>query len=179
MWWPNQDYFGLVSNREPTPFEDSYSCRGPLAFLKLLRTKDFSRVCSALEDPQIRAGIIDIWLNRDYSAYAAGTGHTDLTPSTWQPSDEMRMYIRKDVVQQMWSTAFPVGTAGFGSGSVPGKIITLSANPIIDASVSVADECAAAALKRRMAHSVADCAMPAFCTSTWAKLIEQWARRRE
>jgi len=137
MWWPNQDYFGVVSSREPTPFDDSYSCRGPLAFLKLFRTMDFSRVCSALEDPKIRAGIIDIWLNRDFSAYAAATGHSDLTLSTWQPSDEMRMYIKKDVVQQMWKYGIaPSAQTVSAVDPYQGKIVTLSANPIIDASAA-------------------------------------------
>jgi predicted membrane-bound mannosyltransferase/sugar lactone lactonase YvrE len=134
MWWPNQDYFGLVSARQPTPFDDSYSCHGVLAFFRLFRTMDWSRVCSALEDPQIRGGIIDIWLNRDYSAYAAATGHTDLTLATWQPSDQMRMYIKKDVVEQIWKYgAAPSAQAVTEVDPYQGKTITLAANPIVDA----------------------------------------------
>ena len=100
----------------------------------LFRTRDFSRVCSALLDPRIRAGIIDIWLNRDYTAYAAATGHTDMTLSTWQPSDEMRMYIKKDVAQQIWKYgAGPAEQAGADVDPYQGKIITLAADPIIPA----------------------------------------------
>ncbi len=133
MWWPNQDYFNLVSDRQPTiPFDDSYSCKGVLGFLQLFKTKDFSRICSALLDPKIRAGIIDIWLNRDYTTYADATGHTDLTLATWQPADQMRMYIKKDVVAQMWK--YGVGPSQQTAAVDPyqGKTITLPADLIVD-----------------------------------------------
>jgi sugar lactone lactonase YvrE len=133
MWWPNQDYFGLVSDREPVAFDDSYSCKGVLSFLRLFRTRDFSRVCSALADPKIRGGIIDIWLNRDYTAYAAATGHADMTLATWQPSDQMRMYIKKDVAQQMWKYgAAPATNQVTEIDPYQGKTITLAADAIID-----------------------------------------------
>ncbi len=84
MWWPNQDYFSLT----------------------------WDRMAVALSDPNIRAGIWDIWLNRDYTRYAQATGHTDMTEVTWEPSDRMRVYIRKDVVAQIWNYgAAPVESA--------------------------------------------------------------------
>jgi DNA-binding beta-propeller fold protein YncE len=75
MWWPSQDYFGLTRER----------------------------IADALRNKQILEGIWDIWFDRDYTRYAAATGHTDLTPSTWQPADQMRLYIRKDVAAQIWN----------------------------------------------------------------------------
>lgn len=132
MWWPNQDYFGLVNDRSPLPFDDSYSCKGILSFFKLFKTKDFSRVCSALADPNIRAGILDIWLNRDYTTYAAATGHTDLTLSTWQPADQMRMYIKKDVAQQIWKYGALPTQQTTEVDPYQGKTITLAADQIID-----------------------------------------------
>jgi sugar lactone lactonase YvrE len=132
MWWPNQDYFGLVSNREPVDFAEDYSCRGVLSFLQLVRNRDFSRICSALLDPSIRGGMLDVWLNREYKDYAAATGHSDMTLATWQPADEMRMYIRKDVAQQMWKFgSAPAAAAVPEVDPYEGKIITLAANPII------------------------------------------------
>ena len=104
MWWPNQDYFGLTRER----------------------------IANALRDKQIREGIWDIWLNRDYSLYAAATGHTDLTPVTWQPSDQMRLYIRKDIAAQIWNYgAVPVETADIVDPT-EGKDIILPADLIID-----------------------------------------------
>ena len=133
MWWPNQDYFGLVTDRQPAPFDDNYSCKGILGFFRLFKTKDFSRICSSLTDPNIRAGIIDIWLNRDYTKYAAATGHTDLTLATWQPSAAMRMYIKKDVAAQIWKYgALPVAQQQNVVDPYQGKTITLAANQIID-----------------------------------------------
>jgi streptogramin lyase len=75
MWWPNQDYFNL----------------------------DKDRVLKAITDPAIREGIFDIWFNRDYTKYAQATGSSTTTLTTWQPSDQMRLYIRKDVASQIWN----------------------------------------------------------------------------
>ena len=86
MWWPSQDYFGL--------------------------TRD--RIAGALSNPQVRAGMWDIWFNRDYTQYANALGRSDLTPTTWQPSDQMRLYIRKDIAAQIWNYgAAPVETGVF------------------------------------------------------------------
>ncbi len=75
MWWPNQDYFGL----------------------------DKTRVLNAITNPEIRAGIFDIWFDRDYTRYAQATGNSRMTLTTWDPSDQMRLYIRKDVAAQIWN----------------------------------------------------------------------------
>jgi len=75
MWWPNQDYFGL----------------------------DKTRVLNAIIDPEIRAGIFNIWFDRDYTRYAQATGNSRMTLTTWDPSDQMRLYIRKDVAAQIWN----------------------------------------------------------------------------
>ena len=75
MWWPNQDYFGL----------------------------DRERVLNAITNTEIRAGIFDIWLDRDYTRYAQATGNTRMTLTTWDPADQMRLYVRKDVAAQIWN----------------------------------------------------------------------------
>jgi predicted membrane-bound mannosyltransferase/sugar lactone lactonase YvrE len=105
MWWPNQDYFGLTWNR----------------------------ISNALRNPQIRNGIWDIWFNRDYTQYAAATGHTDLTPTTWQPADQMRLYIRKDVVSQIWNYGTTPAETVDIKDPTEGKAISLDADLIIGA----------------------------------------------
>jgi DNA-binding beta-propeller fold protein YncE len=81
MWWPNQDYFNL----------------------------DKTRVLNAITNPQIREGIFDIWFNRDYTTYAQAIGSTSMTLTTWQPADQMQLYIRKDVAAKIWN--YGVGPA--------------------------------------------------------------------
>src|SRR5260221_13451099 len=68
MWWPNQDYFNL----------------------------DKSRVLNAIANQDIREGIFDIWFNRDYTKYAQATGSSRMTLTTWQPSEQMPLYVPKD-----------------------------------------------------------------------------------
>ncbi|MGD8456979.1 MAG: TIGR03663 family protein [Anaerolineales bacterium] len=75
MVWPNQDYFNL----------DYYS--------------DY------LKNPETRGVMLNafwqIWLNHDFEPYAAVTGQ-DMSDQNWNPSNKMRMYLRKDVVAQIW-----------------------------------------------------------------------------
>jgi streptogramin lyase len=75
MWWPNQDYFNV----------------------------DKDRLLNAITNRDIREGIFDIWFDRDYTKYAQATGSTSMTLTTWQPADQMRLYIRKDVAAQVWN----------------------------------------------------------------------------
>lgn len=105
MVWPNQDYFNLVTDRlDPNePFPEDYPCDGLLSGFKLIRGKDYSRVCNALGSPEMRAAIFDIWLNRDYTSYAQITGRDTFVDSNWDPSDRMRLYIRKDVADLVWN----------------------------------------------------------------------------
>lgn len=95
LWWPNQDYFNL----------------------------DWPRVKNAITDPDIRAGIFDIWLNRDYTKYAAATHNENLTDITWEPAERMKLYIRKDLAAKMWNYgAAPVVTQPVADPYEAGKI---------------------------------------------------------
>ncbi len=80
MWWPNQDYFNLT----------------------------WDRIKNAFTDPEMRAALFDIWLNRDYTDYARLT-NKDMSLANWSPSDRMRLYIRKDIAAEIWE--FGVGPA--------------------------------------------------------------------
>ena len=75
--WPNMDYFNLT----------------------------WDRVWGALKDPQYRAALFDIWINRDYTLYAQLTKSTSFTDSTWEPSEPLRLYIRKDILRKSGTTA--------------------------------------------------------------------------
>jgi predicted membrane-bound mannosyltransferase/DNA-binding beta-propeller fold protein YncE len=133
MWWPMQDYFNLVSDRDPSiPLPPEYSCKGALGFLKWIKSRDYSRLCSTFTDPNVRAGIMQIWLNRDYTLYAAATNRPDLALTTWQPADQMRFYVRKDVAAQIWNYGVrPTQTAEI-IDPTEGKYILLPADRILD-----------------------------------------------
>lgn len=75
LWWPMQDYYGL----------------------------NWERIWSAFKSPEMRSALFQIWLNRDYTEYAQVTGRTNLTLSNWNPSQQLRMYIRKDIIAQIWN----------------------------------------------------------------------------
>ena len=114
MWWPMQDYFNL------TP----------------------QRLGNALTSPEMRGALWDIWLNRDYEAYGLVTGG-DFSLENWNPSDRMRLYIRKDIGSLIWdygvtpaelkaepyvdpyadrTTTLSAGVQIGGPGSAPGQL---------------------------------------------------------
>lgn len=74
MWWPNQAYFNLT----------------------------WERVWNALVDPQWRVALFRIWLNRDYSLYGQLT-QQEMSLTKWSPANQMRLYLRKDIVAQVWN----------------------------------------------------------------------------
>jgi uncharacterized protein (TIGR03663 family) len=84
MVWPNQDYFNL----------DDY--------------RDY------LKDPETRGAMLNalfkIWLNHDFEPYAAVTGQV-MSDQIWSPSNKMRMYLRKDVSNQIWKFGVPMSEA--------------------------------------------------------------------
>ncbi|KAF0108754.1 MAG: hypothetical protein FD146_640 [Anaerolineaceae bacterium] len=113
MVWPNQDYFSLSYSRDPEiPFADTYPCTGIMGIFRLGKSTDFSPLCQAVTNRELRAGIFDIWLNRDFTRYAqakqvqsnnAFFNTEAYTLAGWEPSDKMRLYIRKDVAAQIWN----------------------------------------------------------------------------
>ena len=103
IWWPNQDYFNLT----------------------------WERIKNALTDPQMRAAIFQIWFNRDYSRYAELKG-SDMSLPNWQPSDRMRLYVRKDVAAKVWNYGdVPVTAEEVVADPYEGKEIALPADKII------------------------------------------------
>jgi DNA-binding beta-propeller fold protein YncE len=105
MWWPNQDYFNL----------------------------DRTRVIDAITNPQIREGIFDIWFDRDYTKYAQAIGSTSMTLSTWQPADQMRLYVRKDVAAQIWNYGVGPSEAPAVADPYEAGTILLSADQVFGA----------------------------------------------
>ncbi len=114
LWWPNQDYWNLT----------------------------WERISGAIFDPQMRSAVFDIWLNRDYTKFGKLTNREkEFTAEDWSPGAKVRLYIRKDIVAQIWNygaapaaaaqteidpyikntiTLAPVQVVG-GSGAQPGQ----------------------------------------------------------
>ncbi len=74
LWWPSQAYFNLT----------------------------LERAWNALKNPEMRSALWQIWFNRNYQPYAELANISTLTTSNWEPSSSFRMYIRKDVVSEIW-----------------------------------------------------------------------------
>jgi uncharacterized protein (TIGR03663 family) len=104
IWWPNQDYFGLT----------------------------WQRVLDAWMDPEMRTAIFKIWLNRDYTLYGQLT-EKDMSLPNWQPSHSFRMYVRNDVVAQLWNYGASPVAETVEIDPYEGKQAALSADKIIGA----------------------------------------------
>ncbi|MGD8968348.1 MAG: TIGR03663 family protein [Anaerolineae bacterium] len=77
LWWPMEDYKGLT----------------------------WERMRNALRDPQMRAALWHIWYDRDYRLYDEATGKTH-TVDDWPLRSEYRLYIRRDVIAQIWDRGY-------------------------------------------------------------------------
>ncbi|HEX9018209.1 MAG TPA: hypothetical protein VF806_03430, partial [Anaerolineaceae bacterium] len=110
LWWPNQDYYNLNA----------------------------ARIWNVISNPAMRDAVFQIWLNRDYTAYAKLTNQAaQLSPEAWSPGARMRVYIRKDIVAQIWNygaspaIANPAATDPYASKMVklaPVKVIGAAGN---------------------------------------------------
>lgn len=137
MWWPMQDYFSLSYDRDAAqPFPEDYACSGLFSILKLNKSRDYTPFCEAFTNPQIRAGIFQIWLNRDYTKYAEAKGRQDLTLTTWNPADKMRMYIRQDVAAQIWNYGVAPTPLETVKDPTEGKYVVLASDLIFNASAN-------------------------------------------
>jgi len=137
MWWPMQDYFSLSYDRDAAqPFPEDYACSGLFSIVKLNKSRDYTPFCEAFTNPQIRAGIFQIWLNRDYTTYAEAKGRQDLTLTTWNPADKMRMYIRQDVAAQIWNYGVAPTPLETVKDPTEGKYVVLASDLIFNASAN-------------------------------------------
>ena len=103
IWWPNQDYYDMT----------------------------WTRIWNALTNRDMRTAIFKIWYDRDYTKYAEITGK-DMSLENWQPSDRMRLYVRKDIAAQVWNYgASPIVPEEIVADPYEGKNITLFADQAI------------------------------------------------
>ena len=102
--WPNQDYYNLT----------------------------WERIGNALTNPDIREGIFRIWLLRDYQKYAEATNKT-ISLANWNPADQMKLYVRKDMAARVWNYGSPdVEFVDILADPYEGKELTLAADINLD-----------------------------------------------
>jgi predicted membrane-bound mannosyltransferase/DNA-binding beta-propeller fold protein YncE len=104
MWWPSMEYFNLT----------------------------WERVRNAITSPVFRDALWDIWLNRDYTAYGQAIGK-DFSLRNWDPSEKMKLYVRKDILAMVWDYGVAPGVAQPELMEDPyaSKLRTLEADKII------------------------------------------------
>jgi uncharacterized protein (TIGR03663 family) len=118
LWWPNQDYFNInwssinaeytqtflkqYPNQEPPPMSGVEYLQGIWRHIKPF-----------FVNPDVRQAIWDVWFNRDYTAYGE-LKNEDFSLENWSPADRMRLYIRKDIVSELWN---------YGVASAPQEIV--------------------------------------------------------
>ncbi len=102
LWWPNQDYFNLT----------------------------WERIWNAVSSPQWRSALFQIWFHRDFSKYGTLTNR-DMSLTKWQPSTSMRMYIKKDIVAQLWNYGITPAAEEIVTDPYEGKEVKLSADIVL------------------------------------------------
>lgn len=65
--------------------------------------QNLKSVWSSLKNPEMVSAIRDIWLNKDYKRYATIKNLTSLTVENWQPSGNIYLFARKDLVSSIWT----------------------------------------------------------------------------
>lgn len=86
----DDDYYEFKYKRLVWPMQDYMN-------LSLKNTWDL------IKDPQMRKALFEIWLNKDYSRYASLKGLGSLTVETWEPSGNIYLFIKKDLVASIWT----------------------------------------------------------------------------
>jgi uncharacterized protein (TIGR03663 family) len=102
LWWPNQDYYGL----------------------------SLERIWNAIKDPAMREAVFQIWLNRDYTQFGQAVNR-DMALPNWSPAARMRLYIRKDVVGQLWNYGAAPSAEAVVADPFEEKHLSLSAERVL------------------------------------------------
>jgi len=63
----------------------------------------FKSVWNTLKDPQMLKAIFNIWFNKDYTLYSSLKGLNTLTVENWEPSGNIYLFIKKDIVASIWT----------------------------------------------------------------------------
>jgi DNA-binding beta-propeller fold protein YncE len=81
-------------------------------------------------DPMARAAVWQVWLNRDFTKWGEYNGR-EITLPTWQPSEKLTMYLRKDVAAQIWNYGVGPSTTQIEKDPYEGKETPLTADILL------------------------------------------------
>jgi predicted membrane-bound mannosyltransferase/sugar lactone lactonase YvrE len=139
MWWPNQDYTALtwenINNQRTRELMADQAAQGisdplpPMGVGEYLG-RAWSHLSPIFTDPQVRQAVWEIWLNRDFTSWAA-LSERDMSLPNWQPSEKMRMYVRKDVAAQIWNYGVGPSSEEVIADPYEGKEVILTADSVI------------------------------------------------
>jgi predicted membrane-bound mannosyltransferase/DNA-binding beta-propeller fold protein YncE len=100
LWWPNQDYFGLKWDDVQSEFQRKHpstdAANAPTMNLMDYLAICWERVQPLFTDKNLRSAVLQVWLNRDFTAWGKAQGHGGYTLADWSIADWMYVYIRKD-----------------------------------------------------------------------------------
>jgi DNA-binding beta-propeller fold protein YncE len=138
MWWPNQDYTSLtwenINNQRTRELMADQSAQGTSDPIPTMGYGEYlGRVWNHLSpfftNPEVRQAVWEVWLNRDFTRWAA-LSERDLSFPNWQPSEKMRMYLRKDIAAQIWNYGVGPTSEEVIADPYEGKEVVLTADAI-------------------------------------------------
>jgi uncharacterized protein (TIGR03663 family) len=101
IWWPNQDYFALSRSRIESEYRaDKGEEAPPMSTWEYLR-RAWGHIKPFFSDAKVRYTVLQVWLNRDFAPYFQRVG-SDTSLTNWNPSNRMKLYIRKDIGALLW-----------------------------------------------------------------------------
>jgi predicted membrane-bound mannosyltransferase/streptogramin lyase len=109
LWWPNMDYFNIkwsnVESERNTDLQSQATVSGtpipPMTILEYIKYA-WRHIQPFFADGKARSAVIQIWLNDDFTQWAALKNSTAYTLTDWGVSDRMHYYIRKDISALLW-----------------------------------------------------------------------------
>jgi uncharacterized protein (TIGR03663 family) len=109
LWWPNMDYFnlkwGTIEAERGADLQSQYAANGgkipPMSIMEFFKYS-WRHIQPFFTDTRVRNAILQIWLNDDFTQWAAIKNSTAYTLTDWGTSDRMHYYIRKDIGALLW-----------------------------------------------------------------------------
>jgi predicted membrane-bound mannosyltransferase/DNA-binding beta-propeller fold protein YncE len=109
LWWPNLDYWSLkwgsIESERLSALQAKYvGTDQEIPGMNILGYLEYvwPHIKPFFTDPQVRSAVVQIWLNDDFTRWAALRDSTAYTLTDWGVANRMHYYIRKDIAAQLW-----------------------------------------------------------------------------